>query len=107
MWGFDGNPPIESLPVVLLAGGTDSGGLDTVAVLATRNRAIVIVPEGTPTFGGIQSEQIFGDYELTWFDPIAGSVCRVRRNPGPAWWIWRRSMPMAIRPGIGASRRLR
>ena len=83
MWGFDGNPPIEPLPVVLLAEEDGQWSLDTVAVLDTRNRAIVIVPEGTPTFGGIQSEQIFGDYDLAWFDPIAGSVVVVRRNLGP------------------------
>ena len=83
MWGFDGRPPIESLPVVLLSEEDGQWGLDTVAVLDTRNRAIVIVPEGMPAFGGIQSEQVFGDYDLTWFDPVAGSVVVVRRNLGP------------------------
>ena len=83
MWGFDGNPPIESLPVVRLSEEDGQWGLDTVAVLDTRNRALVIVPEGTPAFGGIQSEQIFGDYDLTWFDPVAGSVVVVRRNLEP------------------------
>lgn len=83
MWGFDGNPPIDSLPVVLLSEQDGRWGLDTVAVLDTRNRALVIVPEGTPVFGGIQSEQVFGDYDLTWFDPTTGSVVVVRRNLGP------------------------
>lgn len=83
MWGFDGRPPIESLPVVLLSEQDGRWGLDTVAVLDTRNRAIVIVPEGTPVYGGIQSEQMLGDYDLTWFDPIAASVVVVRRNLGP------------------------
>ncbi|MXW16260.1 MAG: hypothetical protein F4123_10665 [Gemmatimonadetes bacterium] len=83
MWGFDGNPPIESLPVVLLSERDGQWRLDTVAVLDTRNRAIVIVPEGTPIYGGIQSEQSLGDFDLTWFDPMAGSVVVVRRNLGP------------------------
>lgn len=83
MWGFDGNPPIESVPVVLLSEEDGQWGLDTVAVLDTRNRALVVVPAGTPTFGGIQSEQVFGDYDLTWFDPVAGSLVVVRRNLGP------------------------
>lgn len=83
MWGFDGNPPIESLPVVLLSEKDGQWGLDTIALLDTRNRAIVIVPEGTPVYRGIQSEQVFGDYDLTWYDPIAGSVVVVRRNLGP------------------------
>ena len=83
MWGFDGRPPIESLPVVLLSEQDGRWGLDTVAVLDTRNRAIVIVPEGTPVYGGMQSEQSLGDFDLTWFDPATGSVVVVRRNLGP------------------------
>ncbi|MDE2793265.1 MAG: hypothetical protein OXL34_00465 [Gemmatimonadota bacterium] len=83
MWGFDGRPPIESLPVLFLSEKDGQWGLDTVAVLDTRNRALVIVPEGTPVYGGIQTEQMLGDYDLTWFDPIAGSVVVVRRNLGP------------------------
>ena len=83
MRGFDGRPPIESLPVVLLSEKDGQWGLDPVAVLDTRNRALVIAPEGTPVYGGIQSEQMLGDYDLTWFDPIAGSVVVVRRNLGP------------------------
>ena len=82
MWGFDGNPPIESLPVVLLSEEDGRWSLDTIAVLDTRNRALVIVPEGTPVYRGIQTEQMLGDYDLTWFDPIAGSVVVVRRNLG-------------------------
>ena len=83
MLGFDGNPPIESLPVVLLPEEDGLREIDTVAVLDTRNRALVITPQGTPAIRGIQSEQIFGDHDLVWFDGVAGSVVVVRRNPGP------------------------
>ena len=82
MLGFDDNPPIESLPVVLLSEEDGRWGIDTVAVLDTRNRALVIRLEGTPAFGGIQSEQVFGDHDLVWFDPVAGRVTVVRRNLG-------------------------
>ena len=116
MWGFDGNPPIESLPVVLLSEEDGQWGMDTVAVLDTRNRALVIVPEGTPAFGGIQFDQVFGDYDLTWFDPVAGSVVVVRRNLGPgvvdlaeieadgdtAWHRRLSSPPVTLTPDMAA-----
>ena len=82
MLGFDGRTPIESLPVVLLSEEDGQWGVDTLAVLDTRNRALVIAPEGTPALGGIQSEQVFGDHDLAWFDPVVGSVVVVRRNLG-------------------------
>ncbi len=82
MLGFDGNPPIESLPVVLLSEEDGLWEIDTVAVLDTRNRALVITPPATPAVKGIQSEQIFGDHDLAWFDRVAGSVVVVRRNLG-------------------------
>lgn len=80
MRGFGGRPPIESVPVVRLSEKDDQWIMDTVATLDTRNRALVITPEGTSAWQ--ESEQMFGDYDLTWFDPEAGSVVVVRRNLG-------------------------
>lgn len=82
MWGFDGRPPIETVPVLRLSEEDGRWIVDTVATLDTRNRAIVITPEGTSAWGGAQSEQMFGDYDRTWFDPVAASVIVVRRNLG-------------------------
>ena len=117
MGGFDGSPAIESLPVVLLSEEGGQGRVDTVAVLDTRNRALVIVPEGTPVFAGIPLEQVFGDYDLTWFGPIAGSVVVVRRNLGPGVvhlaeidadgdTVWHRRLsppPVALTPDMAAN----
>lgn len=82
MWGFEGRPPIETVPLVRLSERDDQWIMDTVATLDTRNRALVITPEGTPAWRSVQSAQMFGDYDLTWFDPVTGSVVVVRRTLG-------------------------
>ena len=80
--GFEGRPPIESLPVVRLSEHEGQWIVDTIAVLDTRNYALVVVPEGVDAYAGSQMGQFFGDYDLTWFDPVAGTVVVVRRNLG-------------------------
>ena len=52
--------------------------MDTVVKLDYRNRYL-IVEKGE---GAIQTGQILGDYDLTYFDPVSGSVVVVERSGG-------------------------
>lgn len=75
-----GDDPIKSLPVLHLSEGDGPWSMDTVAALDTRNRYF--------TYGesvwqaGVPMDQFYGDYDLTWFDPVAGSVVVVGRTGG-------------------------
>ena len=81
--GFGGDDPIERLPVYHVSAEGDDWTTATIAMLDTRNRNMSIRPEGTPfEERGIQIEQFFGDFDLKWFDPDAGSVVVLRRNLG-------------------------
>ena len=82
LMGLWGDPPIRMLPVLRLADADGRWQMDTIAMLDQRNRALLIAREGAPRQAGIQSAQMFGDYDLTWFDPVAGSVVVARRNLG-------------------------
>ncbi|MYG80467.1 MAG: hypothetical protein F4187_01235 [Gemmatimonadetes bacterium] len=52
-----------------------------VAALDIRNRDLFIVPEGIRP-PGIQTGQLYGDHDLAWYDPGAGSAVVLRRNLG-------------------------
>ena len=81
--GSGGDAPIEHLPVYRVSGQDDDWTMETIAMLDTRNRDMHIRPEGTPfELRGIRVPQFFGDFDLTWFDPDAGSVVVLRRNLG-------------------------
>ena len=57
--GFEGRPPIESLPVVRLSEHEGQWVVDTIAALDTRNRGLVVAPEGTDArFGNIQTATV-------------------------------------------------
>ena len=82
MMGAMGDDPIESLPVLRLREGNGSGrwSTDTVATLDARNRYFVY---GESVWqAGVPMDQFYGDYDLTWFDPVAGSVVVVGRAGG-------------------------
>ena len=83
MIGFAGDDPVQVLPVFRLWEKDGAWRMDTVVVLDNHNRLMSIVPEGRSMFdGGIQTEQRLGDYDLSYFDPVAGSVVVLRRNLG-------------------------
>lgn len=84
--GFDGDEPIEYLPVYHVRAEDDDWTTEVIAMLDTRNRDMSIQPRGTPFEDrGLQLGQTFGDFDLTWFDPDAGSVVVLRRTlPGGA-----------------------
>ena len=81
--GFGGDEPIEFLPVYHLDAEGGDWTLTTLALLDTRNQHMFIRPQGT-LFAerGIRVSQFYGDFDLTWFDPDAGSVVVLRRNQG-------------------------
>ena len=82
MMGAMGDDPIESLPVLRLSegNGSDPWSMDTVATLNARNRYFIY---GESVWqAGVPMEQFYGDYDLTWFDPFAGSVVVVGRAGG-------------------------
>ena len=79
--GVGGDPPIEHLPVFRVSTEGDDWTMDTISRLDVRNRDMFIRPEGTPfEERGIQLQQFFGDFDLSWFDPDAGSVVVLRRS---------------------------
>ena len=80
--GALGDDPIESLPLFRLSEGDGFGrwSMDTVVMLDNRNRYFVY---GESVWqAGVPMEQFYGDYDLTWFDPVAGSVVVVGRASG-------------------------
>ena len=81
MLGFGGDDPIQQIPVFRLL---DDGGhwrMDSIATLDVRNQNLTIIPDGSSMYeGGINSEQFLGDFDLTWFDPVMGSMVVLRRN---------------------------
>lgn len=79
--GFDGDEPIEHLPVYHVRPEEGDWTMNTIAMLDTRNRDMSIRPAGTPFEDqGLEMGQPFGDFDLTWFDPDVGSVVVLRRN---------------------------
>lgn len=82
MMGAMGDDPIESLPVLRLSEGSGSGrwSTDTVATLDARNRYFMYGE--SVWLAGVPMDQFYGDYDLTWFDPVAGSVVVVGRAGG-------------------------
>ena len=81
--GFDGDEPIEYLPVYHVRAEGDDWTMKTIAMLDTRNRDMSIRPRGTPFEDrGLELGQPLGDFDLTWFDPDAGSAVVLRRNLG-------------------------
>ena len=80
--GFGGDEPIDRIPVFHVHEDGGEWRMDTVAMLDMRNRDLLIVPEGSLPHHGIQTAQFYGDYDLAWYDPEAGSVVVLRRNLG-------------------------
>lgn len=81
--GFGGDEPVEYLPVFHARADGGDWNVDRIAMIDVRNRHMSIMPVGTPfQERGIQTAQYFGDFDLTWFDPDAGSVVVLRRNLG-------------------------
>lgn len=80
--GFGGGEPVESVPVLHLRLEDDQWELAPIARLDIRNRDLVLMPEGLRSPGGIPFGQLYGDHDLTWYDPEAGSVVLLRRNLG-------------------------
>lgn len=78
MLGALGDDPIPTLPLLRLSEGDGQWSMDTVATLDYRNRYLII-EKGE---GGIQTGQPLGDYDLTYFDPVSGSVVVVERSAG-------------------------
>ncbi len=79
--GVGGDDPIEYVPVYNVRAEGDDWTTETIAMLDTRNRDMSIRPKGTPFEDrGFELGQPFGDFDLTWFDPDAGSVVVLRRN---------------------------
>ena len=78
MLGALGDDPIPTLPLLRLSKGDDRWSMDTVVALDYRNRYL-IVEKGE---GAIQTGQILGDYDLTYFDPVSGSVVVIERSAG-------------------------
>ena len=78
MLGYLGDDPILTLPLLRLSEGDDQWSMDTVAMLDYRNRYLISEKDA----GGIQTSQPFGDYDLTYFDPVSGSVVVVERSAG-------------------------
>ncbi|MDE2871477.1 MAG: hypothetical protein OXQ94_07280 [Gemmatimonadota bacterium] len=83
MGGVAGDDPIEMLPVFRLSEERGQWRMDTVAMLDIRNREFSIIPEGrSAAGGGIYTSQPFGDFDLTYFDSVLGTVVVLRRNLG-------------------------
>lgn len=81
--GFEGDDPIEMLPVFRLAEEGGRWRMDTIAMLDIRNRDLSIVLEGRPAIGGgMYGMQTFGDFDLDYFDSVLGTVVVLRRNLG-------------------------
>ena len=79
--GFGGFEPIVDVPILHVRAEGDEWATSTIAMLDSRNRYLSIAPQGTPfEERGIRMAQFFGDFDLTWFDPGAGSVVVLRRN---------------------------
>lgn len=78
--GGAGSGPVEALPLLRLSQEDAAWIMDTLVMLDSRNRSLVIRLEGRG--GDIQFEQIYGDHDLIWFDPFAGGVIVARRNLG-------------------------
>ena len=74
MRGFEGDDPIEMLPVFRLAEEGGRWEMDTIAMLDNRNRDFSIM--------GMHGGQAFGDHDLTFFEPVLGTVVVLRRNLG-------------------------
>ena len=102
MLGALGDDPIPTLPLLRLSEGDGQWSMDTVATLDYRNRYLII-EKGVD---GIQTGQPLGDYDLTHFDPVSGSVVVVERSArdgsvaltevnadGDTLWRQRVSMP--------------
>ena len=73
-WGFEGDDPIEMLPVFRLAQEGGRWRMDTIAMRDIRNRDFSVM--------GMHGGQSFGDYDLTFFEPVLGTVVLLRRNLG-------------------------
>ena len=83
MIGFGGYDPIREIPISRLRNDDGQWHMDRIAGLDVRNRNLTIIPEGSSMYDrGINSEQLLGDFDLTWFDPVMGSVVVLRRNLG-------------------------
>ena len=80
MMGARGDDPIESLPVLRLWERAGRWTADTVAVLNFRNHTFIVGESVLPV--GVPIQQFYGDYDLTWFDPVAASVVVVGRAGG-------------------------
>ena len=74
MRGFEGDDPIEIVPVFRLAEEGGRWNMDTIAMLDIRNRDFSIM--------GMHGRQSFGDFDLTYFEPVLGTVVVLRRNLG-------------------------
>ena len=116
--GFGGDEPIDFLPVYHVSAEGDDWTLETLAMLDTRNRHMFIRPQGTRfAERGFRVPQYYGDFDLTWFDPDAGSVVVLRRNRGGGTvelmeievagdTLWRRRVspsPVTLDPGTLAT----
>ena len=80
--GFGGNEPIESIRVLHLHGAEDQWEMTPIATLDIRNQSMILKPEGLNSPTGIHMGQLYGDHDLTWYDPGAGNVVVLRRNLG-------------------------
>lgn len=80
--GFGGSEPIESIRVLHLQGEDDRWEMTPIATLDIRNQSMILTPEGLNSPTGIHTGQFYGDDDLTWYDPGAGSVVVLRRNLG-------------------------
>ncbi|MDE2761899.1 MAG: hypothetical protein OXQ94_07285 [Gemmatimonadota bacterium] len=72
--GLEGDDPIEMAPVFRLAAEGGRWRMDTIAMRDIRNRNLSVM--------GIHGGQIYGDYDLTFFEPVLGTVVVLRRNLG-------------------------
>ena len=80
MVGAKGDDPIHSLPVLRLSERGERWTLDPVATLNSRNRSLIIGESVLPV--SIPMQQFYGDYDLTYFDPVTASVVVVGRATG-------------------------
>ncbi len=80
--GFGGSEPIESIRVLHLLGEDDRWEMTPIATLDIRNQSMILTPEGLDSPSGIHTGQAYGDHDLTWYDPGAGTVVVLRRNLG-------------------------
>lgn len=83
MLGFGGDDPIDEVPVFRLLEEGGQWRMDRIAMLDVRNYNLTIIPEGSSMYeGGMNSTQPLGDFDLSWFDPVMGSLVVARRNLG-------------------------